>query len=228
ELRPPACPERRRVGRGIRAQCGRSAKAPRDGGRFQVGPQGATPRRTETWHGKPRWGTCSSGFSSTRFTTADSFRAICVRWARRFRRSMVHRRTIRGCRPHPRLNLSVTPGQTDIHTGASHALHTPRKALAPQPTPLARIGIRASALAVVAAGASIAVTRFTWPLFAGTPFIPLFAAVIVTTQWGTPAAGLVSIILTVLGAPFAFPFGAPSPWDPRTLIMFGVTTLVAN
>jgi two-component system cell cycle sensor histidine kinase/response regulator CckA len=56
----------------------------------------------------------------------------------------------------------------------------------------------------------------------------LFGAVVVATQWGSAPAGLVSIVLTVLGAPFAFPVGVPSPWALRTLTMFVVTALIAN
>jgi hypothetical protein len=42
-------------------------------------------------------GDTSLGFSSTRSITAGSFRATCVRWAPKFRRSAVPRRTIQGC-----------------------------------------------------------------------------------------------------------------------------------
>src|ERR1700704_1334484 len=76
------------------------------------------------------------------------------------------------------------------HTGVSHALHSIWKALAPQPESLTRTGVRPYALAVVATLASIAITRLTWPLFSGTPFVPLFGAVVVTTQWGNGPAGL--------------------------------------
>jgi two-component system cell cycle sensor histidine kinase/response regulator CckA len=100
--------------------------------------------------------------------------------------------------------------------------------LAPQPTPLIGTGVGAYGLAVAATVASVAVTRFTWPLFAGTPFVPLFGAVVVTTQWGTGRAGLVAILLTVLGAAWAFPAGGPSGWEPRTLAVFTVVALLAN
>jgi two-component system, cell cycle sensor histidine kinase and response regulator CckA len=94
-------------------------------------------------------------------------------------------------------------------------------------TPTAR-GFRPYALAVVATVVSVAVTRFTWPLFAGTPFIPLFGAVVATTQWGTGPAGLVAILLAVLGAPLAFPAGGPPFWDLHTLTVFAVVAVVAN
>ena len=90
-------------------------------------------------------------------------------------------------------------------------MHKPWKALEPPPPPSLRTEIRAGLLALVAAAAGVAVTRSTWPLFAGTPFVPLFAAVVITTHWGTARAGLLAIVLTFLGAPLAFPAGAPSP-----------------
>lgn len=107
-------------------------------------------------------------------------------------------------------------------------MHTPWKALEPQPPPPLRTEIRACLLALATVTAGVVVTRSTWPLFAGTPFVPLFAAVVITTHWGTARAGLFAIALTVLGAPLAFPAGAPSPWDPRTLIMFVLTSAISN
>ena len=116
----------------------------------------------------------------------------------------------------------------DIHNGARHALHTSQQALEPQSTSPLRTDIRAYGLALVTTMAGVAVTRFTWPLFSGTPFVPLFAAVAVTTHWGTSRAGLFAILLEIVVAPLAFPAGAPSPWEPRTLIMFVMTALLAD
>jgi two-component system cell cycle sensor histidine kinase/response regulator CckA len=76
--------------------------------------------------------------------------------------------------------------------------------------------------------ASVAVTRFTWPLFAGTPFAPLFAAVAVTTHWGTGSAGLLAVVLAVCGSTVAFPSGGPSPWDSRTLALFIPVALISS
>jgi signal transduction histidine kinase len=64
--------------------------------------------------------------------------------------------------------------------------------------------------------AALAVTRFTWPLFAPTPFAPVFAAIAATSHWGSGTAGLVATLLATGGAPLAFP---PS-WNPRTLFVF--------
>ena len=104
-------------------------------------------------------------------------------------------------------------------------MHTPWKALEPQPPTPLRTEIRACLLALVTATTGIAIIRATWPLFAGTPFIPLFAAVVISTQWGTARAGLLAIALTVLGAPLAFPAAAPSP---RAVIMFALTAVISN
>ena len=107
-------------------------------------------------------------------------------------------------------------------------LYSPRNVFAPQVTPPTGTGVRAYALAVVVTMLSIAVTRLTWPLFAGTPFVPLFGAVVVTTHWGTAPAGLVAVLLTVLAAPLAFPPGGPSPWEAHALVTFVAAALLAN
>ena len=110
----------------------------------------------------------------------------------------------------------------------SHALLNPWRALAPQSKPLTGTGVRAYGLAVAATAVSIAVTRLTWPLFAGTPFAPMFAAIALTTHWGTGSAGLLAVLLTVSGASIAFPSGGPSPWDPRTLAIFIPVAVVSS
>jgi PAS domain S-box-containing protein len=75
---------------------------------------------------------------------------------------------------------------------------------------------------------TVALTRFTWPLFAGTPFAPLFAGIAVTTHWGTGPAGLVAVLLAVAGTPLAFPSEGPSPWDPRTLAIFIPVAVISS
>jgi two-component system cell cycle sensor histidine kinase/response regulator CckA len=88
--------------------------------------------------------------------------------------------------------------------------------------------LRAYGLAVLATMTSVAVTRFTWPLFAGAPFAPLFGAVAATTHWGTGRAGLVAVLLAVFGAPLAFPTDGPFPWDPHTLIVFVPVAVIGS
>lgn len=87
--------------------------------------------------------------------------------------------------------------------------------------------VRAFGLAFVATPIAATVTRTTWPFFAGTPFVPLFGAIMITTHWGSGAAGLFAIALAAASLPFAFPHGAIS-WDPRVLGVFVVLAFVAN
>jgi two-component system cell cycle sensor histidine kinase/response regulator CckA len=103
-----------------------------------------------------------------------------------------------------------------------------RSALALELTPLTDTRVRAYGLAVATTAASVATTRFTWPLMAGTPFVALFGGVVVTTHFGTGSAGLLAILLAVCGAPFAFPVGSPPPWDPRALVVFILVAVLAN
>ena len=84
------------------------------------------------------------------------------------------------------------------------------------------------ALAVVTTGAMVALTRVTWPFFAGAPFAPVFAAVAATTHFGSGPAGLVAVLLGVIGAPLAFPMDGPVPWAPYTLIGFVPVALIGN
>jgi PAS domain S-box-containing protein len=51
---------------------------------------------------------------------------------------------------------------------------------------------------------------------------------VVTTHWGTGSAGLVAIALASVGATLALPPGGPDPWEPRTLAVFILISLVAN
>ena len=83
-------------------------------------------------------------------------------------------------------------------------------------------------LAVLTTAITIAVTRFTWPFFAGAPFAPLFAAVAATTHWGSGPAGLLAVLLGVIGAPLAFPTTGPVPWNSYTLIGFVPVALIGS
>ena len=88
--------------------------------------------------------------------------------------------------------------------------------------------LRAYALAIVTTTVTIAVTRYTWPFFAGAPFAPLFAAVAATTHWGSGSAGLLAVLLGVIGAPLAFPTTGPVPWNSYTLIGFVPVALIGS
>jgi PAS domain S-box-containing protein len=83
-------------------------------------------------------------------------------------------------------------------------------------------------LAILTTGAAVLLTRVTWPFFAGAPFAPVFAAVAATTHFGSGPAGLVAVVLGVIGAPLAFPTVGPVPWAPYTLIGFVPVALIGN
>ena len=87
----------------------------------------------------------------------------------------------------------------------------------------------AYALAVVVSVVAVAVTRFTWPFFAGTPLLPLFAAVALATHFGTGPAGLLALRPgRQAGSVLAFPVGAPSSLDARAMITFVIVGVLAN
>lgn len=89
-------------------------------------------------------------------------------------------------------------------------------------------GLRPYGFAVVTTLAAALVTRLTWPFFAGAPFAPMFAAVAATTHWGSGRAGLVTVALAVLIAPFAFPMEGQVRWAPYTLVGFVPVALFGN
>ena len=78
-------------------------------------------------------------------------------------------------------------------------------------------GGRAYALAGLMTLLAIGVTRFTWPIFARTPFFPLFGAVYVTSRWGSERAGLAAVALGAIGAMLALP-----QFDPGAFRIIGV------
>jgi PAS domain S-box-containing protein len=82
-------------------------------------------------------------------------------------------------------------------------------------------------LAVLTVSIAITLTRLSWPFFASTPFIPLFAAVLVTSHFGSGPAGIVALGLSIAGAHGAFP-GAPLPVGPRAFGVYVLVSLVAN
>ena len=78
--------------------------------------------------------------------------------------------------------------------------------------------LRGYALAVLTTLAAVALTRLTWPLFAGAPYAPLFGAVVTSTQWGTWRASLLAIALCSASAHLAF----PPTWNPASLAVPGL------
>jgi len=83
------------------------------------------------------------------------------------------------------------------------------------------------ALALLTVGLAIAVTRLSWPFFAATPFIPLYAAALVATHFGSGPAGLFALGLTIAGAPIAFP-GTPLPVATRAFGVYVLVGIVSN
>lgn len=88
--------------------------------------------------------------------------------------------------------------------------------------------LTAYGLAVITTAAAVALTRVSWPVFAGAPFAPLFAAVAATTHWGSGSAGLAAVLLGVIGAPLAFPTDGPVPWNSYTMIGFVPVALIGS
>jgi two-component system cell cycle sensor histidine kinase/response regulator CckA len=84
--------------------------------------------------------------------------------------------------------------------------------------------LRGYALAVLTTFAAVALTRLTWPLFAGAPYAPLFGAVAASTQWGTWRAGLLAIALCSASAHLAF----PPTWNQASLAVFIPIALFAT
>jgi len=82
-------------------------------------------------------------------------------------------------------------------------------------------------LAVLTVSIATAVTRLSWPFFAATPFIPLFAAVLVTSHFGSGPAGIVALALSIAGAHGAFPH-TPIPVAPRAFGVYIIVSIVAN
>jgi two-component system cell cycle sensor histidine kinase/response regulator CckA len=89
-------------------------------------------------------------------------------------------------------------------------------------------GARSFVLALLSTAAALAVTRLTWPFFTPTPFAPLFAAVAITTHWGSAPAGVAVIVLGTLGAAATFPTAGSHPWNPLTLPAFVLVALIGN
>ena len=104
----------------------------------------------------------------------------------------------------------------------------PWRAHGPRSAAPAGHALRAYGLAIVTTLLGAAVTRVTWPFFAGAPFAPLFAAVAATSHWGSGPAGLFTIVLATLIAPFAFPTTGRVPWNAYTLIGFVPVAIVGS
>src|SRR5580765_7502240 len=65
--------------------------------------------------------------------------------------------------------------------------------------------VRAVAIALGAAAFALGTTRATWPMLSHTPFILLFSSVFVASKWGSDSAGLITLTLSALAAPYMAP-----------------------
>ncbi len=97
-----------------------------------------------------------------------------------------------------------------------------------RPYPPTGSRIRAYGLAVVFVAAGAVLTRLAWRMLSGTPFVPLFGSIVAATHWGNRRAGQFAIVLAMLASRLAVPPGGPSPWAPRSLIVFAAVGLLAN
>jgi len=93
---------------------------------------------------------------------------------------------------------------------------------------LTRAEVRPFTIAVVAFCVTAAATRLSWPLLAHTPFILLFGAMLVASNWGSEAAGVMTIVLAALASPYIAPPAARPAFEDSALVIFIIGTLVAN
>ena len=87
---------------------------------------------------------------------------------------------------------------------------------------------RAYVIALATCAVALTSTRVSWPLLAHTPFILLFSAVFVTSKWGSEGAGLVTLTLAALAAPYIAPAAARPAFQDSALLIFIVGAFVGN
>src|SRR5438093_1396994 len=88
--------------------------------------------------------------------------------------------------------------------------------------------VRAYVIAVATCAVALTSTRVSWPLLANTPFILLFSAVFVTSKWGSEGAGLVTLTLAALAAPYIAPPAARPAFQDSALLIFIVGAFVGH
>ena len=87
---------------------------------------------------------------------------------------------------------------------------------------------RDCALALLVTAVALAVTWGTWPLFAPTPFVPLFGAVVLSTYFGSGACGLLAIAFGAAGALAWVPSTGPHNINAVTTVGFVVVGFIGN
>jgi PAS domain-containing protein len=88
--------------------------------------------------------------------------------------------------------------------------------------------VRAIAVALGAAAFALGTTRATWPMLSHTPFIVLFSSVFVASKWGSEGAGLITLTLTALAAPYMAPPLARPAFEDNALVLFIVGAFLGN
>src|ERR1051325_3939240 len=88
--------------------------------------------------------------------------------------------------------------------------------------------VRAYLLSILVVTVAVTSTRLTWPALSHTPFILLFGAVFVTSKWGSEGAGLATLTLGALAAPYLAPPEARPAFQDSALLVFIGGAFVGN
>jgi len=91
-----------------------------------------------------------------------------------------------------------------------------------------RASLRTYGLALAVSSAAVALTQFTWPLFRGAPFAPVFGAVALSAHLGSGGAGILATAIAAIGLPIAFSSATPFGWTSPSLIIFVGIALVGS
>lgn len=83
------------------------------------------------------------------------------------------------------------------------------------------------AIAIGAVVAALALSRFTWPLFARTPYLLLFAATFVGARYGNETGALLAILIAAFGASLAVPADSVLV-DETAVVLFVAGSILIN
>lgn len=82
------------------------------------------------------------------------------------------------------------------------------------------------AIAFGAVVAALAITRVTWPLFARTPYLLLFAATFLGARYGNEIGALLAILAAAFGTSLAVPADSVLVDEPAVLLFVGGSVLI--